>query len=149
MNVSFDIAQLDMEHFEAQVEAAIRNVGRGAKAATIAACQEIILESRIQVPKDTWTLGQSAFFEVQRRADVIGYSYEGIIGYGGNGDPVNPRTGKSASEYMLKVHEDLSAQHTNGKAKFLEDPARDYAEGRFIPTVLEFVALELVGMSGK
>lgn len=29
--------------------------------------------------------------------------------------------------YSLRVHEDLEAHHTNGQAKFLEQPAREFA----------------------
>ena len=46
---------------------------------------------------------------------------------GGPIDKVNPATGQKASEYAVSVHEDLSARHANGKAKFLEDPTIDMA----------------------
>jgi hypothetical protein len=44
------------------------------------------------------------------------------MGYGGPATKINPKTGQSSDDYTLKVHEDLEARHTVGKAKFLEDP---------------------------
>ena len=89
----------------------------------------------------------SAFYEVTRRSDVSGYRYEGVVGYGGNGDPVNPRTGRRASSYMVEVHEDLSVVHPTGKAKFLEDPVREYARDNFPRTVFKYAQESLAGMS--
>ena len=120
---NFDFDQKDLDNFEARCEAAIRNISRGTKTATTVACQEILGNSMAEVPKDTYTLLMSAFYELSRRTDTAAttWAYEATIGYGGNGDPVNPKTGQRASSYMVKVHEDLSAHHPNGKAKFLED----------------------------
>ncbi|MNU03208.1 hypothetical protein D3C72_2471540 [compost metagenome] len=56
----------------------------------------------------------------------VSKNFSAEIGYGGNGDPVNPKTGRRASEYMVVVHEDLSAKHTTGNAKFLERPVASY-----------------------
>lgn len=98
-------------------------VGRGTKKATMAACEEILAESLKQVPKDSTTLAKSAFYKIE--GDYRN-GFSGTIGYGGNGDPVNPKTGHRASEYMLVVHEDLSARHPIGNAKYLENPIREY-----------------------
>jgi hypothetical protein len=91
----------------------------------------------------------SAFYEVSRRTDVGGYVYAARVGYGGNGDPINPRTGKRASQYMVKLHEDLTTPHHNGKAKFLEDPVREFADSRFPKVVYTYAALSLATMGGK
>ena len=146
---NFDFNQKSLNHFEAQCEAAIRNIGRGTKKATIAACEEIISNSRAEVPKDTRTLLMSAFYEVSRRTNTAAstWAYEAIIGYGGNGDPVNPKTGRRASSYMVKVHEDLSVYHPTGKAKFLEDPVREYAKENFPRTVFTYAQESLASMS--
>lgn len=146
---NFDFDQKSLDRFEAQCEAAIRNVGRGTKKATIAACEEILGNSMAEVPKDTYTLLMSAFYEVSRRTDTAAttWAYEAIVGYGGNGDPVNPKTGRRASSYMVKVHEDLSAYHQNGKAKFLEDPVREYAKENFPRTVFKYAQESLADMS--
>lgn len=145
----FDFKQSSLDEFEAQCEAAIRNLGRGTKKATVAACEEILEMSRAEVPKDTTTLLASAFYEVRRRSDTAAttWAYEGTVGYGGNGDPVNPKTGRRASSYMVKVHEDLSVFHPTGKAKFLEDPVRDYARENFSRTVFKYAQESLASMS--
>ena len=147
INISFD--QNSMKQFNAQCEAAIRNIGRGTKKATIAACQEILGNSMAQVPKDTNTLLMSAFYDVSRRTDTAAssYVYEAIVGYGGNGDPVNPKTGRRASSYMVKVHEDLTVEHPTGKAKFLEDPLREYARENFPRTMFTYAKESLASMS--
>lgn len=134
-NISIEFDQDSLKRFQAQCEAAIRNVGTGTKKATTQACQEILYNSLLQVPRGTNTLANSAFYEVSRRSDIKGYKYEAIVGYGGNGDPINPKTGRSASSYMVAVHENMSAVHPIGKAKFLEDPIRDYANNKFERTV--------------
>ena len=146
---SFDFDQKSLNNFEAQCEAAIRNLGNGTKKATTAACQEILGNSLAEVPKDTYTLLMSAFYEVSRRTDTSAsvYAYEAIIGYGGNGDPVNPKTGRRASSYMVEVHEDLSVYHPTGKAKFLEDPVREYARENFPRTVFTYAQESLATMS--
>lgn len=144
---SFDFDQKSLNNFEAQCEAAIRNLGNGTKKATTAACQEILRNSMAEVPKYTYTLLMSAFYEVSRRTDTSTYAYDAIIGYGGNGDPVNPKTGRRASSYMVEVHEDLSVYHPTGKAKFLEDPVREYARENFPRTVFTYAQESLATMS--
>ena len=147
---SFDFTKKDLYQFESACEAAIRNIGRGTKKATIAACEEIMANSKEQVPKLTLTLLSSAFYEVSRRTDVSekSYVYEATLGYGGNGDPVNYRTGKPTSYYMVAVHERLDTAHDPGtKAKFLEDPVREYAEKNFERTVFKYAKESLADMS--
>lgn len=146
---NFDFDKKSLDTFVGQCEAAIRNVGKGTKKATIAACEEILGNSMAEVPKDTYTLLMSAFYEVTRHDDTAAstWAYEAIIGYGGNGDPVNPKTGRRASSYMVKVHEDLTAVHPVGKAKFLEDPVRDYAKENFPRTVFKYAQESLAAMS--
>lgn len=147
LNFSFD--KKELQKFDASCEIAIRNIGRGSKRATIQACEEILEASIEQVPKQTLTLMLSAFYEVARRSDTAAssYVYEAIVGYGGNGDPINPKTGRPASSYMVAVHEDLSKKHPNGKAKFLEDPVREYAANKFARTVFTNVQSALAGLS--
>lgn len=146
---NFSVNNKELKQFDAKCEAAIRNVFRGTKKATEAACQEILGNSMAEVPKDTYTLLMSAFYEVTRRSDTAAstWAYEGVLGYGGNGDPINPKTGRPASAYMVDVHEDLSARHRNGKAKFLEDPVREYANNNFKRTVFKYVSESLADMS--
>lgn len=149
MRVQFTFSHKEVSQFGDRCEASIRNVFRGTKKATEAACQEILANSMAEVPKDTHTLLKSAFYEVSRRSDTAAttWAYEAIIGYGGNGNPINPSTGQPASAYMVEVHEDLTARHPVGKAKFLEDPVREYANNNFKRTVFKYASESLAGMS--
>lgn len=114
--------QTDFTKFGSNLDVAMRRVQRGTKKATTAACEEILEQSLLQVPRDTETLASTA------RYDVYGSytNFVGVVSYGGASDAVNPETGEWASEYMVAVHEDLDAIHPIGKAKFLEDPVRQY-----------------------
>lgn len=138
-----------LRSFNIKCQASIRNVGRGTKKATIEACEEILKASLEQVPKDTYTLAMSAFYTVARQSGTSDrtYQYEGHVGYGGNGDPTNPKTGRRASDYMVEVHEDLSVFHPVGKAKFLEDPVREYGERKFARTVFKYTSDSLSSLS--
>lgn len=119
---NFDI---DFSEFERSLDVVMSRVERGTKRATRAACEEILEASLDQVPRDTNALAESAYYEIKGKYR----NFVGVIGYGGNGDPVNPKTGRPASEYMVAVHEDLEAKHADGtKAKFLEDPVKQYQE---------------------
>ena len=138
MRLDFYISPNEQRKFASSLEVLLRNVGRATKAGTEQACKEVLEASLEQVPRDTGTLAATAFYTVQRRGAVKGYTYEGIVGYAGmagagyGSDRVNIKSGASASAYAFKVHEDVDAKHPNGgKAKFLEDPARAYAESRF------------------
>lgn len=115
----FDV---DYKEFNKSLKVLMHHVENGTKKATVEAIEEIYIESLYEVPRDTDTLYKSAYYEVRGSSP----QFEGYVGYGGNKDPVNPRTGERASEYMVAVHEDLTARHPIGKAKFLEDPVRRY-----------------------
>lgn len=52
---------------------------------------------------------------------------------------INPKTGLPASTYAARVHEDLDMPHPNGgKAKFLEDPIRNWSAGKFARTAMTY-----------
>lgn len=136
MRVTFDMNAKQLRRFSAECNAVITKVGNGSRKALVEACNEISNESLMQVPVDTFTLSQSQFWEITGDYKT---GWTAVIGYGGNGDPVNPKTGRKASSYMMAVHEDLSAVHIIGKAKFLEDPVREYARERFPRTVFKYV----------
>ena len=131
MKVTFGVTPGSLEDTISSIAGVMINVNNGVKWATEVACASIYEASIEQVPKDTYTLAESAFWKVERRTELSSksYRYRGIVGYGGNGDPINPKNGKHASQYAAEVHEDLSVPHRNGKAKFLEDPLREFAEG--------------------
>lgn len=113
---------VDYKEFTQKLDLLLHHVRNGTKKATRAMAFEILDKSLEQVPTDTMTLFDSAY------VDEFGTkgNFGATIGYGGNGNPINPKTGRRASEYMIAVHEDLTAIHKDGKAKFLEDPIREY-----------------------
>lgn len=150
-SLHFDFDRKSLDKFDATCQATIQNVFRGTKKATIAACETIINESRKQVPKDTTTLQQSSYYKVSRRTGTAAtyWAYKGELGYGGNGDPINPKSGRPASSYMVAVHEDLSVNHPTGKAKFLEDPVRDYANKNFARAVIKHIKEALASVTSK
>lgn len=141
---SFSFDKASLKEFNAQCNVAISKVGNGSRKALVAACNEILGESMAQVPLDTSTLMMSAFWEVSGHWKT---GWNAIVGYGGNGDPINPKTGKPASSYMMAVHEDLTAVHPIGKAKFLEDPVKEYARQNFPRTVFKYASESLADMS--
>ena len=147
VEITFD--KRSVNEFQARCMSAIRNVGRGTKKATIEAAEEILLMSRQQVPRETLTLFKSSFYKVKRRTDTSPntWAYEAIIGYGGNGDPINPITGRQSSYYMVAVHEGLVANHAVGKAKFLEDPVREYGQEKFARTIFKNARVSLAEWS--
>lgn len=137
MRIAFRIGSESVNKFVGSCEATIRNVGRATRTGTEQACKDILNDSLAQVPRNTGTLASTGFYEVTRRTDIKGYTYEGTIGYAGmtgkgaKHDAVNSRTGAAASTYAVVVHENLFAIHPVGKAKFLEDPVRSYGSVRF------------------
>lgn len=136
MRASLNIDARSIKDFNASCDATITKVGRNTRKATVEALREISDESLRQVPRDTGTLANSQFWEVTGNYRV---GWTGTVGYGGNGNPINPKTGKPASNYMVAVHENLVANHPIGKAKFLEDPLRQYAAENFPRTVIRYV----------
>ena len=160
MRLDFNISQTELGKFRTACEATIRNVGTGTQAATTEAGLSIMADSLSQVPVDTGTLRDSAYLGTSRRNDVSGYRYGAVLGYGtpeglssnvglsdegsmdwyivpNNG--VNPKNHLQASTYAAKVHEDLDMPHPNGgKAKFLEDPVRNWASGKFMRTAMTY-----------
>lgn len=133
--------KVDYSAFVQECQAAISKVQRGTKKATKAACEDILKDSLNQVPRETDTLAKSAFYEIQGSYR----NFTAIIGYGGNGDPINPKTGVPSSEYMVAVHENLEAIHPVGKAKFLEDPVNSYTD-KLPRTFAQSVRDELKGV---
>lgn len=157
MRIDFTISQSELGKFQTSCEALIRNVGTGTKAATEYAGWDIMSDSLSQVPIDTGTLASSAFLGVSRRTNVSNYRYGAVLGYGDSvamlsglhmggvewlmapTNNVNPKSGLLASSYAAKVHEDLDMPHPRGgKAKFLEDPVRNWASGKFARTAMYY-----------
>lgn len=137
MRVTFDLSKKYVDSFSAHCDAIISSVGNGSRKALVAACNAISEDSLNQVPRDTETLALSQYWEVTGDYKT---GWEAVIGYGGNGDPVNPKTGRRASSYMLAVHENLSASHVQGNAKFLENAVRSYAIEKHPRTVFKYIS---------
>lgn len=108
---------IKFDNFTRKVQATISDI-QFTKEDIRRSTRELYLETMSEVPRDTDTLANSCYEEIHETP----FGIDGIVGYGGNGDPVNPKSGQHASQYMVKVHEDLSAFHKIGKAKYLEDP---------------------------
>ena len=145
--IDISFSQNVMRDWNASCNTAIRNVFRGTKKATIAACEEILEESLKQVPSETGALASTAYYEAKRRSDTAAttWAYEGNLGY--SGDAIHPLTGKLIATYMVAVHEVLEAKHPVGKAKFLEDPVREYADNNFQRTVFKYAKESLASQS--
>lgn len=140
MRVTMNLSGTQLHKFYANCEALVSKVGNGSRKALVEACNAISEDSLSQVPRETNTLALSQFWEITGNYKV---GWKATIGYGGNGDPVNPKTGRNASSYMLAVHEDLTALHVHGNAKFLENPIRAYAAQKFPRTVIKHVQASL------
>lgn len=143
MRATFDFDKNSLNNFDRKCQVAISKVGFGTKKATIAACEDILNASLAQVPSETGTLESSGFWEIDGNWRT---GWTGVVGYGGHYNPINPKTGKPASYYMMYVHENLNATHIVGKAKFLEDPAREYARVNFPRTVFKYASESLADL---
>lgn len=130
--------KVDYTAFNQSIRAALDHVDRGTRKATVAACEEIEQATLAQVPRLTNTLAESFSYEV----DGYRRNFTANIGYAIKKDPVNPHTGTPASQYMVAVHENLDAVHVVGKAKFFEDPIREYRD-KFPGKLRDLVADEL------
>lgn len=114
MSFKLTIEDKELRKLEASLKKAGLFMSSKAMDEAEAIAEDIMKESRAEVPSKTGTLQEATF--VIRDNDTVSF------GYGGPADIRNPETGRLASEYMLPVHEILDAEHDNGKAKFFEDP---------------------------
>ena len=157
MRIDFNLSQRELGKFVESCEAVIRNVGASTKSATVEAISDIMSDALDEVPIDTGTLASSIFGGVYQRMDLKGYRYGGVLGFGEPrglavnlgvsniewisepNNAINPKSGLPASAYAARVHEDLDMPHPNGgKAKFLEDPVRNYAASKFARTAMVY-----------
>jgi hypothetical protein len=135
ISVGLTLSKKSVDTFTYTCKQKAKVIGNLGNKAITNACKELMEMSLVQVPRASGTLASSIYYEVSGSYQS---GFVGTVGYGGNGDPVNP-TGKHASEYMLAVHENLYALHSVGKAKFLEDPVKEYASGKFITTIIKYL----------
>jgi len=81
--------------------------------------QDIMSESKLEVPVDTGSLRDSGYI----KEPVISANNVSItLGYGGNNVRINPKSGQATNVYAVEVHENVQVAHRTGKAKFLIDP---------------------------
>jgi hypothetical protein len=130
---------VDYKAFERRLEVAVSRVQRGTKKATRQACEDIKEISVPMVPTETGTLANTFFYEIEGAYR----NFTATLGYGGPNDLTNPKTGQPASQYMIAVHEDLSAVHPHGQAKFLEDAVKQY-QARFLSRAAQDISGELL-----
>lgn len=104
MSVSLELKGLDnlAKDFRQKYEAH----GRGAEDGIVKAGLWLLGESQRQVPVDTGNLRGSG----DTRKEGSGWGTAIFVFY--------------SAEYAVYVHEDMFANHTNGNAKFLENPLR-------------------------
>lgn len=118
ISFTFDFSELDSGML--RTSAKVISV---AKQAVERVSEEIILDAKDQVPKDTRTLLNSTDVEISEEMGMVTATF----GFAVRNDPLNPKNNLRASQYVYTVHEDLSAYHPVGKAKFLEDPFLTHA----------------------
>lgn len=138
MRVSFNFPKEQLHAFNAACKTTLSKVGNGSRKALTAACEEILNDSLKQVPVASGALASTAGYTLSRDAYD---AWQAIIGYNLFGDAFNDR-GESTARYALEVHENLSAKHLVGKAKFLEDPVRAYAMERYPRTISNYIQAE-------
>ncbi len=125
-----------IDKFLGNINATLDKIASGTKKYATQAATQILEESLKQVPRYTGTLASSAYSNVSKSSL---WGYEATVGYGGEADKYNISKGMYASEYMVKVHEDLTVSHHNGgKAKFLEDPVREFMHSNFPRSMINF-----------
>lgn len=131
--------KLDVSSIDKVLNTTVMKLDTSTKDATVEVCRRIYEESLKLVPRDTNTLASSAYYTVlgNIRTGFVGY-----VGYGGNGNKYNPKSRQRASQYMVQVHEDLSVQHKNGQAKFLEIPTRRF-QGKAASEIAGIIGGEL------
>lgn len=82
-----------------------------------AAIDNILEESQTRIPKNTYSAYNSKAKNKEITKDVIKI----FAGYGLQNTKVNPRTKQKVTDYIVDLHEDMTAIHKNGEAKFLSN----------------------------
>ena len=96
------------------------------KGALYASANDIMRESRLECPRDTSTLVNSAYVSIP---EVKGDDIYLHMGYASpETDRVNPFSYYPASFYAVDVHENVLYYHPHGKHHFLRDPVLLYSE---------------------
>ncbi len=112
-----------------------RKVAKGVKGALFEEGNELITEAKQLVPVDEGVLKSSGFSNVPEQSGgrdkfIVEVGFGGPAGSGNQGD-----SNKEDVGYAVRVHEDLTSQHTVGQAKYLEQPFNQR-----LPTMAERLA---------
>lgn len=119
MSLSIKMDRSSIRKLEANLEQARWDFLDAGMAAGQEIAEEIMAESRMQIPRETGAAAESGFVEVEREDR---HQHKVRFGYGGAATRINPKTGKSTADYIVPLHERLDTFHPNGNAKFLENP---------------------------
>lgn len=89
----------------------------------------IMRQSVAEIPRRTGTAALSRYIS---EPDIGTESIRTAFGYAPpDNNPINPETGKPASNYIVEIHEDFTVPLQTGKQKFLEDPLMDHQQTYF------------------
>lgn len=111
MNLTIDVKALELS-----IDILARKVPVSSHSTVSKAGNAIYKESQLLVPVDTKALKRSGYHRTTTKQGSstvkVGYSDAKSTRY-------NPKTGKATSEYATVVHEDTTANHPLGSARFL------------------------------
>lgn len=125
---AFKTVVTGQEALEAGLKAKLKETVKAIAAATYMEGEETITEGKKQTPVDEGPLRASGHVQLPK---VSARTIEVELGFGGPAGAGN-QGGDSNDEdvgYAVYVHEDMTANHTVGKAKFLEDPVKERQAG--------------------
>lgn len=117
--MDIQITVTGMEEAKAKLTNFARKFPLQVAAALSDEADEIMTESKSEVPIDTGSLKDSGFVDPPT---ISGNNISVKLGYGGKHVQVNPKTGQLTTIYAIIVHEDTQTNHARGKAKYLIDP---------------------------
>lgn len=106
-----------------------RRVEQAVEAALYIEGEQLIADSKPLVPVDEGTLRSSGHAQLPEKDSagdiVVEVGYGGPAGSGNQGNETNSED----VGYAVYVHEDMSAHHTVGQAKYLEQPFNERKKG--------------------
>ncbi len=108
--------------FEQQLKMVFKEILEGAASALFIEAEEVMTEAKIETPVDEGPLRASGHVQlpiVQPTVVDVELGFGGPAGAGNQGETNDKDVG-----YAVYVHENLTAKHPVGKAKFLEDPIK-------------------------
>lgn len=126
--------RLNMDGFNRWARAIDKDMQFASVEAMEFSVEELTRMTLAQVPRDTNALADS----FDARLELHNGRVVARMGYGLKNNVARKAGAKAPSEYMTEVHEDLEVPHAVGKAKYFEDPLRDFST-RFEPGVAKVI----------